>query len=180
MGTFLGYYGLEFSLTYAFMGRSIFFYMGYFIDKFFDSKKEKIGIYILGIISFIVTLILLKYNKSTNIWSFSPTYIFISIMIYIFIRDFIKLNRIEKVVLFVGKYSLSVYMLHMIFIYTFNDIVPKDEINSIVYAIIIIVLSCISSLICGFVLDNTIIKALKTIADKLFGYCNKIYKKIKE
>lgn len=168
ISTFLGYFELEFRLPYAFAGYSLFFYLGYFIDRFSSTKREKLFIYISGAISFAITLILLKYDKAVNIWNISPTFTMISIMIYIVIRDCVKLGKIENIILFMGKYSLAVYMLHMIFIYTFNDIIPKEGINSFVYGFIIIILSYVSSLISGFVLENTIIKWLKNFGNKVF------------
>lgn len=167
ISTLLGYFELEFKLSYAFAGYSFYFYLGYFLDRFSETKKEKTTIYILGTISTIITLILLNCKKAVNIWGWSPTFTLISIMIYVFIRDHIKMNKIENIILFMGKYSLSVYMLHMIFIYTFNDIIPKEGMNSLLYGFIIIVLSYISSLISGFILENTIIKYLKKITSKI-------------
>lgn len=167
ISTFLGYFKLEFKLSYAFAGYSLYFYIGYFIDKFSNTKKEKIAIYVLGMISFVITLILLGSNKAINLWSYSPTFTCIAIMIYIFIRDFIKTNKIEKIILFIGKYSLSIYMLHMIFMFTFNDIIPKEGINSFIYGFIIILLTYVFSLISGVILENTIIKFLKNISTKI-------------
>jgi len=173
ISTFLGYFKLEFSLPYAFDGRNIFFYLGYFIDKFYNTKKEKRYIYIFGILSFVVSLLLLKYNKAVNIWSYSLTFTFISLSVYMFIRDFIKLDKIKGIILFLGKNSLAVYMLHMIFIYTFNDIIPKGQINQFLYALIIVVLSCVSSIVCGLLLDNTIIKWLKLLFKRIFELIDK-------
>jgi len=173
ISTFLGYFKLEFSLPYAFDGRNIFFYLGYFIDKFYNTKKEKRYIYIFGVLSFVVSLLLLKYNKAVNIWSYSLTFTFISLSVYMFIRDFIKLDKIKGIILFLGKNSLAVYMLHMIFIYTFNDIIPKGQINQFLYALIIVVLSCVSSIVCGLLLDNTIIKWLKLLFKRIFELIDK-------
>lgn len=181
ISTFLAYFKLEFKISYAFAGYSFYFYLGYFLDKFSSTKKQKTTIYIFGIISTIVTIILLKCKKAINIWGYSPTYTFIAVMIYIFIRDCVKINRFEKIVLFMGKYSLSVYMLHMIFIYTFNDIISKDGINVILYSLIIIFLTYISSVVCGFVLENTIIKCLKKVTTIVLEKVNcKILIKCKE
>lgn len=178
ISTFLGYNNLEFILPYAFGGRSIFFFLGYFIDKYYNTKKEKKNIYIFGILSFIITLFLLKSGKYVNIWSYSLTFTLISVMFYIFIRDHIKINKIKKVILMMGKYSLPVYMLHMIFIYTYNDLIPKGIFNNFLYHLIIIILTFISCLICGILLEKTIIKWLKKGINILFDFIgNKFNKK---
>ena len=86
ISTCLGYIDLSFAVEYAFAAYGIYFYSGYFIDKFYNSKKEKSIIYILGIVSFAITMILLINNKTVNIWNYSPTYTFVSFMIFIFIH----------------------------------------------------------------------------------------------
>lgn len=167
ISTCLGYIDLSFAVKYALASYGIYFYGGYFLDKFYNSKKEKRIIYILGILSFLITIILLINNKAINIWNYSPTYTFISFMMFLFIKDYIKIKKAEKVILFMGKYSLTIYMLHMIFIYTFNDLISKVSISIIIRAIIVIILTYITSLISGIILENTIIKWLKNIGNKL-------------
>ena len=164
--TFLGYYDIKYEFVYSFGGRSIFFYLGYFVDKFYSNKKDKTKIYVLGIISFIAISIMLKFFYPVNVWTYSILYTFFVVAAYSFIRDNIKLEKIKGIILFLGKYSLSIYMLHLMFINIYNNIIPKSICIPFLYATLIIIFTLISSSICGYIIDNTVIKYIRNKISK--------------
>ena len=164
---FLEYFNVEYNFIYSFAGRSIFFYLGYFVDKFYSDNKSKKGIYILGSLSFILIILLLRNTKAINTLSYSLPYTLFSIAAFTFIRDNIKLTKFKSVILFIGRYSLSVYMLHMIFLDIFNKIIPILNINQYLYIILVVILTIFSSVCCGIVIENTIIKWVRDLLEKI-------------
>ena len=159
--------GHVFAVPFYLSGMNIYFFLGYFIDKISSTKKQKRVFFILGVISYVVTFICLQLGKTTNIFDVAPTMTFVVCMFYILFRDGIKIKKMEKTVLLLGRYSFSIYLLHVIMMDVMTWIFPYNEgIPISVYVIIKVIMILISSLTVAILIDNTIIKLLKKVAIK--------------
>lgn len=170
--TYLPLVGASFQLPYYLAGYSLYFYFGYCIDTLIKTKKEKKWIFILGILSYIISIIQLYLGKSVNIYDMAPTFFFISCMVYIILRDYVKLDKIKKVIFFLGKYSFSIYLLHVMMMDITSIIFSYNGMFMPLYIIIKIIMILISSLVLAIILDNTIVKWSKNIVSKIIRIQN--------
>jgi peptidoglycan/LPS O-acetylase OafA/YrhL len=157
-----------FAIDYHFIGYTLFFYLGYIVEDIFKTDKQKHRLYLVGLASFIITLVLVKLNITTGYKSLPPFNFFFAFAMFIGLHELGKKlpKKSESLILFLGKHSLSVYMLHMIFLYTINDFnfFPKNVFGWFGSTISVLIIS----LLAGVILDNTIIKWLQKLATKLF------------
>ena len=159
---------VDFAVNYYFMGHIFFFYIGYIIEDIFKTKSSRIKLYTLGIIGLIATILMTKYGFMKGYKSYSPFYMYFTLATFIGLRELGKKipKKLESLVLFFGKHSLSVYMLHMIILYTLRDfnifpINPLGYFGCTISAIVI-------SLIIGATIDETVVKSLQRITAKVF------------
>ena len=127
---------IELQFPYYLAGHNLYFYLGYCIDYFTKTKKDKKTVYILGILSYIISIIQLHIGKYSNIYDFAPTFFFISCMVYIILRDHIKVNKLKSTILFLGKYSFSIYLVHMMMMDFMTLIFPYNNIPKLAFHII--------------------------------------------
>lgn len=159
---------IELQFSYYLAGHNLYFYLGYCIDYFTKTKKDKKIVFTLGIISYILSFIQLHIGKYANIYDFAPTFFFISCMVYVVIRDYVKVNRLKNVILFLGKYSFSIYLVHMMMMDFMTLIFPyNNSVPMFLYIVIKIVMILISSLLLVVIIDNTIIRIIKVITSKI-------------
>lgn len=168
--------GHIFAVPFYLSGMNIYFFLGYFIDRISSTEKQKKFFIGLGIVSYILTFISLQNGMTINIFDVAPTMTFVVTMIYILIRDGIKVKKLEKAILVLGKYSFSIYLLHVIMMDFMTWIFPYKEGMAIsIYVIIKVIMILISSLLTAIILDNTIIKLLKDVVIKIDNFIvNKI------
>lgn len=161
-------FNVNFAVNYYFLGYILFFFMGYIIEDIFSSQKDKNRLYVIGLIGFIMTIIMVHFDLLSGYKSFSPFYLYFTLASFIGLRELGKrvTKKFKKTTSFIGKHSLSVYMLHMIFLYIVNDLgfFPKDILGYILSTILIITIS----IIVGAIIDNTIIKWLQKLCIKIF------------
>lgn len=160
--------GITFAVPFYLSGMNIYFFLGSYIDKITQTKKQKILFIILGIISYIVGFIQLQIGKAVNIFDAAPTAVFVVCLMYILLRDHVKVNRGSKIIYFLGKYSFSIYLIHVVMMDFMTYIFPyKTSWPISIYVIIKVILILIGSLILAIVIDNTIIKIAKDLVIKL-------------
>ena len=165
--------GVNFEISYYFIGYTLLFYSGYFIEDLFKTEKSKKKLYLVGLFSLIITLVLVQLKITNGYKSTSPFYFFYSVALFIGVRELSKKffekkprELLEKVVLFIGKHSLAVYMLHMIVLYFINDLItfPKNFFGWILSSCLVI----IASLAVSWILDVTIVKWVQKLFIRVF------------
>ena len=164
--------GVNFEIGYYFIGYTLLFYSGYFIEDLFKTKKSKKKLCLVGLASLIVTLILVQLKITNGYKSTSPFYFFYSVALFVGVRELSKKfletphKVFEKIILFLGKHSLAVYMLHMIVLYFINDLItfPKNLFGLVLSSILVLA----ASLLISWILDITIIKWVQKIFIRIF------------
>ena len=172
--TFVPVLGVSFAVKYYFVGHILLFFLGAMIEDIFKDKKAQLRLYAIGLLSLVInTILILVAHYTEGYKSTSPFYILFSVASFIFIKNVIKLpKKLDKVILFLGKHSLAVYMTHIIVLYAVNDLfVLPNGILSLVLASILIT---VGSVLVGFIIDNTIIKWLQKLTIKIFKLENMI------
>ena len=117
---------------------------GYLLHHCKINKKQTILVYLLGILSLIVTIVM-TYVLSSDAHKVIKTFInyesltqyFYAVMIFVFIKyigDKINNAKIINFIKTVGQYTFSIYLIHWFIIYYFVNIIEVDKI-SIVYRV---------------------------------------------
>ena len=167
--------GVEFAVNYQFIGYTLIFYAGYFIEDLFKDKKGRTRLYIAGLISLVITMVLVHFNISNGYKSTSPFYFIYSIALFVGLhkmsRKFLDMKpriTLEKVISFMGEHSLSVYMIHMIVLYYVNDFLhlPLNIFGWTAGTIA----TLITSLLIAWVLDVTIVKWTQKLLIYVFKF----------
>lgn len=168
LATYLPLAGLLIAWSYPFGGWTLYFYLGYCIEKIIDTKtKERCAIW-LGIVCF-VSSIVQKYNGVTlHIHDWAPTYIIITCAVFILLKN-AKIEEMGKNIIkvnsFVGKHSFAVYMVHITIMGWVMRWRPFEN-YYLGYLILITVVVAIISLLIGTAIDNSIVYLIKQAFDK--------------
>lgn len=164
---------VEFAIKYEFIGYALFFYIGFFIEDFFKEKSACKKLYLIGLLSLIINCILTHFNIRNGYKNTSPFYFTFTVATFIALRNFAQYLMtkhasplLDRLTIFLGQHSLGVYMIHMMFLFTFNDLnlLPRNLFGWLLSTLIILVISVIAS----FILDRTIIKLLQKLCIKIF------------
>lgn len=152
-----------------FTGWVLYFILGYSLKHLYHQKHYPI-FFVMGLISLLVTLMQKKFfpEQMPNIHDLAPTMIFIAASIFLFFEYFAntKSEIINTIVMFVGKYSYSIYLIHFLILQKFI----KPGINTSPIAnhylldiAISSILTFLLSLFVAFFYDNTIIRLIKRL-----------------
>ena len=157
-----------FSGSFIFTGWISYFFLGFGIEKIIDTKPKVKLIILLGLISLIVSMLLLRFfNYSIpGIHDLSLTMVLITSAVFFIIRYFsVHFKKTGKCISYFSKYFLSVYLVHEIVLKIVSKIIL---INNSGYELalklmLVFLLTLIISFITGFILDNLIIKPFQKI-----------------
>lgn len=123
--------GLDFSFnSWLLEGYLFYFCAGYYLQRVLTPRRKHI-LYALGIVGFLATL--------ASAWFFpedykvfledSPQYILFVLALYVFLSQDIPVKgRLESVVLFLGRHSLTIYLIHWTMLFeVVTPLVPDFE-----------------------------------------------------
>ncbi len=123
--------------TYFFTGYVGYYLLGYYLRQAQFDKRQKMLIYIIAIIGFMMTIIgtaILSIDKGTYIGTFnryfSPSMMVMAIGIFIIIKNIkwdgiLKYDRLNKVIMDASALSFGVYLIHALIL----DILRNSKID---------------------------------------------------
>ena len=162
MYTYMPLFGLTWSWKYPLESWTLYFYLGFVVDRIIVTKKQKVAVFIVGLLSICVSLIQIYAGKANNIYDLAPTFTCISCMMYMLLKSIsIKNNIMQTILLFVSKHSFVIYMVHMIVLNSVVAIRPMNDNLYIEYLITTTFIILIISLAIGFIFDGVIVIPLK-------------------
>ncbi|MCQ2234266.1 MAG: acyltransferase [Paludibacteraceae bacterium] len=141
----------------------LYFIMGYCLNELIKDKKTKKYIIIAGIISWGIIQFLF-FSGFPGCRDLSPFYGIYSCLAFIVLYSVYKSGNewLDKIVLFLGKYSLSVFFLHFMmitFVSRYCTFLPTE--NFVARYLCMIVCVYVISLVLGVTIDNVIIKPIQ-------------------
>ena len=161
--------------SFIFDGWILYFLLGYFLTTDY-AKKNKEYIYILGVCSAIITIVIIRFIPSftTNIFDLSPTMIFIVSAVFMyFINRKVTHN---KVIFTISKYSYSIYLIHALVL---SNIVNGKlnisalTINPVIGLFLTVGITLILSIIIVLIVDNSIIRLINKLIYGLINLFNR-------
>ena len=118
--------------------------------------------------------------RSNNHFDLSPHMILQTVALFVFIyskeNTLSRFAYMNKVISFVGKYTFSIYMLQLCILTEVNrlPIMNGTISNALIRRCIRIVLVFIGSLIAAIIADNTIIKLIQCVCEKIGCFLKKV------
>lgn len=158
-----------------FMSWTLIFLLGYLVTREAITKHYKL-IYILGIISWIVAVIIPRTNiQINNLYDFSIMMFFEIMALYIFfVRNKDKICKspvINKVMEFLSKYTWEIFLMHGGVLVKLELIISKHSMNKVLWSFIMIILVFIISFVFSFIIHNVIVKNLEKLINKIIKLC---------
>lgn len=157
-----------FTWTFPLMSWSIFFYLGYGIEKIINTNRYRLLSYALALASvFIIVFTLEKNIYLANIGDLSPLYFFEICGAYIFLsRIYTKSHGklLDNIVRVSGKYSFPAYMFHMPILERVCKYIPYQHGGWFLWVIVTFVIS----LLAGFLLNLIILNPVTSLLSKKF------------
>ena len=157
--TVIGNMNMHFVLGYA-----SFFVLGYFLNKTDITKRQRIIIYISGLLGFAFTVLIslfvsLKAQKSISEFygNFTVNVLLEAIAVFTFFK-YKKYNH-EKLNAFIkklSKYSFGAYLIHALIIELLNEYLGLNTLsfNPVVSIALIVLITCIISFTVSAILNN--------------------------
>lgn len=181
-------FGFKIGVDYIFANWCMYFILGYiivqpFMEKYY-SAIEKTGIAAL-IISMIVKVFIPQY-MCENYYDLAPHMILQAASMFIFIyRREDRIGKNEKVAVAIqkiSKYTFSIYLLHsfVMGIVVRSGILEKMTSNIIINEILRIVITFFGGLIIAVVIDNSIIRIIQSICEKMIKLLAEILHKMRK
>ena len=158
---------VDFMVHYYFIGHVLSFYLGFMLEDIFADKKLKKLLYIAAPICFAINMAIIYAGFTNGYKETSPFYMIAAMGLFIFLREKLKAPKnLEKPILFLGKHSLGVYMLHMMVMYSIGEVIelPFGFIGFFIASI----LCLIGSVALAFIIDNTLIRWAQKLCIKIF------------
>lgn len=163
--------GIDLSWNYLFSGFGFVFFSGPLIETLVDSKKNLRVSQGIAFFSFVLTLIL-QYGLGfeSGIYDISPLYFLLAVGIYVTLLDFGNKIKGSRMVSFVAKHSLGVYLTHMMVLYPLNMLLGGAEgpVSLSVFGMGVIFVF-IFSLMLGVVIDEMLVKPMQKATRAFFA-----------
>ena len=148
------------------LGYISYYCLGHYLNYYSIKDKVKKIIYILGIISIIFTITITSYisikNNMANEFFYKnllPNTLFLSMMIFIFIKDhFSKITlptRSKKIITYLTSLSLGIYLIHPFVIILLEELqIVPNKFNAIISVPILVIITFICSSIITMIINK--------------------------
>jgi surface polysaccharide O-acyltransferase-like enzyme len=142
----------------------LYFILGYILSRNCIVEKKR-TIYLLGIISYVMTLVIQRFipKANSNIYDFAPTMIFMASAIFVFFNNSVIYIKESKCIKLISKYSYSIYLIHafvLAYIVSEKLEIGALTINPVVGVVLTIGITLIISICIALFIDNTIVRLI--------------------
>jgi surface polysaccharide O-acyltransferase-like enzyme len=170
LATFIPLLGVDFAINYYFVGYVFIFFLGAMAEDIFETKKQKHFLYFAGCFAEIINIMLRIFaHYDVGYKSTSPLFVLFSLAVFIFLKNNIKApKKSEKAILLLGKYSLGVYMIHCMILYTLRDVTGLPHGAGVFSILLASLITLAISFVLVVIIDSTIVKWLQKLVIKIF------------
>lgn len=160
--------GLPFEWHFVLSGDLFYFLLGFGLERLITSRKQENVIYLLGAVSLAVTTVQKCIGPFSGAHLGAPAYTFLLCAAFLGLKRLYRPGKVaNRVVIWLGKYSMSVYMVHVIVL---NGLVERIRLDNYWAQIaVLMLLTTVISLAVGFVIDNLIVHPIQRGLFKLAG-----------
>lgn len=164
--TYLPLVGIEFALQFPFGSWFLYFVLGCYLERAGDTERRYL--IFLGSCSTLFNVLLCYFGIGNGATSIAPAFTLMSVACYLILSQhiFVKSKLLERLILYLGRHSFSIYLIHIYSIVIAQrilDMIFKTSVNwFIVYVPAVIV-----SLILSICIDTFAVQWLQFIAKKL-------------
>lgn len=182
LGLGIGYNALrvylsDFSWDYPLGGWMVLFVLGYALERIVSTPRQENYVILLGLGCFCLTVIQKWLGNAPGADDLAPAYVgMVSGAFLLLKRLYRPGEKMDMLVTFLGKQSLAVYMLHMLFL---PEILSRISVGSFwVRLPLLIVLTTAVALCAAWLLNATVIALLQKITWKLMGFLGMNMRKV--
>lgn len=161
VGGVINTFGMGLSIN----GYILYFVLGYYINTVSFTKIQKRIIYILGLVSFLVTVGVtgaVSYFKGVEFLmfrdNFSINVFLMSASLFLFVKEKCAnksfSDKTQKVILFLSKYSFGLYLTHLFVLVILVDFYVCTGVGVLLVIILYFVISCVVSLFMSWVIGK--------------------------
>ena len=173
--TYAAYWGLKFPWLYIFGEWTLYFMLGYCLEKIIDTRKKENVVILLGIVCFCISMIQKKYGLIYFIHDLAPTFTIISCGMF-FLFFMIPIQK-SMIVTILGKYSFAIYMIHNSVSKYITGMISMDG-GYLLTLFTLIIITFSASFVIAVVCENIFIRVLKKGFKKVIMMSRMIIKKI--
>ena len=160
LNTYLPAVGISFSWEYPLGGCFVLFAMGYAIEKIAETQKEENLLLLLGCISFAVSILLERIGWGAGVNDLAPTFAISVAALYVLLKRVYRPGgKLDTVVIKLGGLTMSVYLLHMIVLYTCTHYIPQWPLH--LQIVTLILMTLVVTLALSYLLEKTVFAGLK-------------------
>lgn len=141
------------------------FFLGYALECLIEKHQEKY-VMLAGVFCYVLSIYLKYVGIHRKLHDLAPTYLVIICALWFALKRIYPYSKLwlDKVILFVGKHSFSVYMIHMLILNRISMVMPFTEnSNFLGYLFGVTALTLVISFAMGVVLDVTILALVKKV-----------------
>lgn len=165
--TYIPAMGFEFSWSYPLGGWMFYFLLGYCLEDLVADKKAKQLIYGLGIASFGLTIVQKYVGFAPGVHDMAPTYAFMVSAAFLGLKSMYRSGRyVDKIVIWISKQSMSVYLIHMVVMYTILNKIALD--HYLAHAAALIFSTAIIAILLGTLISRVAVLPLQKILLYIF------------
>ena len=158
--TYLPAADVSFSWEYPLGGCFVLFVLGYVTERIVETRREENILMILGCISFAGGILLQRIGWGAGGNDLAPTYaISVAAMFTALKRLYRPGGKLDAVVIKLGAMTMSVYLLHMIVLYSIMRYIPQWPFYPRGAALVLVTLGI--TLVFGYVVEKTVLSGLK-------------------
>lgn len=170
--------GIEFSWSYLFWGFAFVFCAGAFVERLFETKRQRTALIAFAVISAILTTVFPFIGWWSGIHDTSPFYTILALGLFVGIAHAAQNAKPRKAISYMAKHSFSVYLVHMMILTPVVAILPAfSGIGSIAAYIGVVAVTFLLSLALAIVIDAALVKPAQKLFDIAAGAIAKAHNK---
>ena len=168
LAVYLSAAGYSSAWTYPLGSWFVLFALGYALERILETKRQENTLLLLGLLCFAVSILLKRLGLTAGIHDRAPTYVVMVCAAFIAIKRLYRSGKMtDAIIIRIGGLSLTVYLLHMIVLYTVLPYIPQWPVIPRLAALMMA--TVMSALVLSYVLDRTVFCVLLWVYRKVFG-----------
>lgn len=159
---------LSWNWQYPLSGWPLFFPLGLCLERLVTTRKRERIVYILSAASFVTTLVQRRLDWAPSYMDLAPTYACIVCGAFLGLKKIYRSGKwMDKVIIWMGKYSMPVYMLHYVLLHTLLKYISIP--NYLAQAAVVGTLTVALSLVLGFAINSILVFPIQKFLLKRLG-----------
>ena len=170
--TYLPVFGYSFGWSFPLGDWLIYFILGYVLERVVETEREEKRLLVLGCLAYGLCMVLKRLGWTAGIHDMAPTYAILSCACFVAMKRLYHPGKFQNaVVIWMGKLTMPVYLMHMMVLYTIVPHIPQWPAVPRWIALVAATLGL--TVLVSYVLDRTVFAVLLWLYRKITGLQSK-------